>query len=223
MSPIEIRPVSRKTDLVIQEFDEEILIYDLASNKAFALNKSSALVWQACDGINSVSEISAKITKKLNSPVSEDFVLFALEQLKKDNLLENALAISDNFNGLSRRQVIRKVGFASLVALPVISSLIAPTAAFAQSACSASSNKPNGCVCSSAASCNSGCCSSTSPKVCTSTKASNSGSCGFNCECASGCCAGSPGTCFANKALAAGQSCITSCQCINACSGGICT
>lgn len=133
-----IKPLARNTDIVLQEFGNEILIYDLRTNKAFSLNETSAMIWQACNGNESVSEIAENLAKKFKSPISEDFVWLALEQLKKDNLLENFAEVSTDFGGLSRREVIRKVGLSTLVALPLISSLVAPMAIHAQSgtACS---------------------------------------------------------------------------------------
>jgi hypothetical protein len=40
-----IKPISRKSHIVVQYFGNEILIYDLTENKAFCLNETSALVW----------------------------------------------------------------------------------------------------------------------------------------------------------------------------------
>jgi hypothetical protein len=155
MSKNETKPLGRKSDIVIQEYGNEILIYDLTVHKAFSLNETSALVWQACDGRQTVSEISRQISRQLNSNISEDFVWLALEQLKKDNLLENASEISNDFGGLSRREVIRRVGFATLVALPLVSSLVAPSAVNAQSlgTCGGACQCPNATVsfCSPAA------------------------------------------------------------------------
>jgi hypothetical protein len=128
-------PKSRQSEVVVQELENEILIYDLKINKAYCLNETSALVWQLSDGTNHVSEIRHILTKKLKMPVSEELVWLALDQLKKDNLLENGDALEINFSGLNRRQIIKKVGLASLVTLPVISSLFAPTATMAASGC----------------------------------------------------------------------------------------
>jgi hypothetical protein len=97
------------------------------------LNETSALVWNACDGSRSVAEISAAIGRKINKPFGEDLVWLAIDQFKKDNLLDNAAQIIPDFNGLSRREAIKKAGLASMIALPLILSLIAPTAASAQS------------------------------------------------------------------------------------------
>jgi len=55
-----LKPESRQSGLVIQELGGEILIYDLREDKAFCLNATSALVWQACDGNKTVGEISVQ-------------------------------------------------------------------------------------------------------------------------------------------------------------------
>lgn len=144
MSEKEIKPVSRKSDLVTQEHEKEILIYDLLIDKAYSLNETSSLIWNLCDGKNSVAEISSNLSKKLNSSVNEDFVWLALEQLKKDNLLANGEDISIDFGGLSRREVIRKAGFTTLILLPVISSVVSPIAIQAASvSCSGNCRCPN--------------------------------------------------------------------------------
>lgn len=128
------KPTARQTEVVVQDLKGEVLIYDLKINKAYCLNETSALVYNLCDGNHSVSEIRESIARKLKQPVTEDFVWLAIDQLKEDNLLENASEIEVKLKGLSRREAIRKVGLASMIALPLITSLIAPTAAMAASA-----------------------------------------------------------------------------------------
>lgn len=130
----QVVPKARKENLVVQELDSEVLIYDLNTNKAFCLNETSTLIWQACNEGKTVAEISKSISKKLNSPVNEDLVWLALDQLKKENLIENKEEIVVDFGGMSRREVIRKVGLATVVALPLVSSLVAPLAIHAVSA-----------------------------------------------------------------------------------------
>jgi hypothetical protein len=126
-------PVSRQENLVVQELAGEILIYDLKNDKAFCLNETSALVWQECDGNKSIEEIGHSVSQKLNLPVNKDLVWLALDQLKKENLLENAEATLSGFYNLSRREAIKKTGLTSMVALPAISSIVAPAAISAQS------------------------------------------------------------------------------------------
>lgn len=119
-------PKSREAELVIQEIDGEILIYDLRNDKAFCLNSTLALVWKACDGSKSVAEIKDFVSKELNSKSNEDLIWLALDQLKKENLIENGNDILTPFAGMSRREVIRKVGVGSMIALPMIAGLVAP-------------------------------------------------------------------------------------------------
>lgn len=128
-------PLSRKDNLVVQELDGEVLIYDLSENKAFCLNETSALVWQACDGEKTTAEISKFVSEKLNLPANEDLVWFALDQLKKEKLIENSDELPNNFIGMSRREVIKKVGLGTMIALPVVAAIVAPTSVQAQSIC----------------------------------------------------------------------------------------
>jgi|GEM_PF-406721 len=143
-------PKGRTENIVIQHLHEETLIYDLKENKAYCLNETSALVWQLCDGRKSISDISDEMSKKLKTLINEDFVNLALDQLNREGLLEKGGDMDDHFAGLSRREVIRKAGFASVIVLPVVSSLVAPQASMAQS-CIAGVNVP---------------CSTTSPPSC---------------------------------------------------------
>ena len=128
-------PLCRIENIVVQDIDGEVLIYDLIENKAFCLNRTSALVWQACDGNRTVAEITDWLGKQLNSTVSEDVVWLALDQLSKENLVQKEYRPNERFSGLSRREVIRKIGLTSVIALPLITSLVAPLAIHANSAC----------------------------------------------------------------------------------------
>ena len=181
-------PMARTTDVVVQTLGKEVLIYDLDTNKAYNLNETSAAVYKACDGKTSVSEISFLLSKQLKSLVTEDFVWLALDGLKKEKLIENEVEISMPFEGLSRREAIRKVGLASMIALPVISSLIAPTAAHAQS------GGAIGATCTTNANCASACCAS---MTCVAARTvARGGACTATCQCQlSGDSCGTNGTC----------------------------
>lgn len=126
-------PAARNDNIVVQNFEKEVLVYDLITNKAYCLNETCSLVWQFCDGENSVLEISRLMSKKLKTVVSEDLVWLALNELKKDGLLKNEEELNHYLAGVSRREMVRKAGLASMVALPIVSSLIAPFATQSQS------------------------------------------------------------------------------------------
>ena len=127
------KPKTRDENIVVQEFANEVLIYDLIINKAYCLNKTSAMIWQLCDGTHSIAEINQKLSQQSNQSIPEDLIWLALKDFKKENLLQQDEEIEINFNGLSRRQIIKKVGLASMVMLPIISSIVAPGAAYAAS------------------------------------------------------------------------------------------
>jgi len=126
-------PKARRKSVIMQELNGELLIYDSITHKAYCLNQTSSLIWRACDGESSVPEISENLSNQLRVPITDDLVWLALDQLKKDNLLENSDDVKVDFGGLSRREVIKKIGLASMVGLPVIASLVAPPASHAAS------------------------------------------------------------------------------------------
>ena len=111
-------PCARKAGLVIQDMPDEVLVYDLDTNKAHCLNKSAAFVWRSCDGKTSISDIARLFEIQTGDKVSDDFVWLALDQLNENSLLESEVKAS--FAGRSRREVIKKIGLASMVALPIV-------------------------------------------------------------------------------------------------------
>lgn len=126
-------PVARQSGLVVQEMPDEVLVYDMQTNKAHCLNRSAATVWKSCDGTKSVADI----VREFDGKVTEDFVWLAIDQLNENNLLE--AGITPRFAGQSRRQVLKTIGLASMVAIPLISSLVAPQNALANLSCSCTS------------------------------------------------------------------------------------
>lgn len=155
------KPLSRKSELVDQSVGNETLIYDLRINKALCMNETSALVYELADGNRTVAEISELMTIKLKDLVGEELIYLALSELKKNNLLENESKLTENFGGLSRREIIKKVGLASMVTLPVISGLLAPNSATAASGLQALFSS-----CTSSAQCQSGNCTTAGYSVC---------------------------------------------------------
>ncbi len=137
--------MARQNGIVVQEMPDEVLVYDLDSNKAHCLNQSAALVWKSCDGTNTVGDI----VKQFDGKVTEDFVWLAIDQLNENGLLQSEIA--PRFAGQSRRQVLKTIGLASMVALPVIASLVAPANTLAATSC----------VCTTSSSCATRACPST--------------------------------------------------------------
>lgn len=131
-------PRARHTGLVVQEMTDEVLVYDLDTNKAHCLNQSAALVWNSCNGSNSVGDIVREFEAAGKGTVTEDFVWLAIDQLNDKGLLDGE--VSQRFSGQSRRQVLKTIGLASVVALPVIASLVAPQKALGGASCNCTSD-----------------------------------------------------------------------------------
>ena len=150
-------PRARQESLIIKTLPEEVLVYDLAADKAHCLNRTAAFVWNNCDGRKTVSEIARLLGEELQTPIDEKVVWLALDQLEKFKLLQEQGGKPAKVNGLSRRQVVRSLGLAAAVALPLITSIVAPTAV------QAASLLPPGACCTSPGNCTSNNCSSSNP------------------------------------------------------------
>ncbi len=120
-------PQAQIKDIILQEVENELLIYNLTTNKAYSLNSTAKLVYQSCDSKTSIAELA----KRHN--LNNDLIFLTLDELKKEDLLDDNSSYKSPFAGLSRREVVKKVGFTTLVALPIIASVVAPSAIMAQS------------------------------------------------------------------------------------------
>ena len=129
-------PHARKEGLIFQEFSDETLVYDLKRHRAHCLNQISTLVWRHCDGQTTVAEIAMLLQNELKIPADEEVVWLALEQLGRSHLLEERMTPPVHMT-LSRRELMRKlarIGGLSIL-LPVVTSIVAPTAAQAAATC----------------------------------------------------------------------------------------
>jgi hypothetical protein len=181
-----LNPQSRKANLVVQQMEDEVLIYDLTSNKAFCLNKTSALVWQACDGKRTTTEIAELIGKQLKTPANEDLIWLTLDLLKKEKLIESEGVLEHRFAGMSRRQVIKKVGLGTMATLPIVAAVVAPTAVTAQS-CGGATGLTIGMACNQDCQCMSNCCGVI--MTCGVSGVAMNLPCLVDCNCSSGSCA----------------------------------
>lgn len=152
MYKIKSMPSARRHDLVVQQVKDETLVYDLSTHKAFCLNRSAALVWQYCDGRKTVEDIVSIIKEDVECDFNTELAELALTQLEAENLLESKDVFQPIEPGISRRQTIRRLGLASVAALPIVASIVAPPAISAQSC------RPNDAPCTASSQCCSGCC-----------------------------------------------------------------
>lgn len=128
-------PKSRDNELVVQELGKEVLIYDFNNHKACSLNETSSIIWKMCDGKTPVERMSQILSRQLKKPVADEIIWLALDNFKRNDLLADNADFGIEFNNLSRREIIRKAGLASMIALPLITGITAPEAVQAASRC----------------------------------------------------------------------------------------
>jgi len=123
-------PQARQDGIVVRELPDEVLVYDLERHKAHCLNQTAAAVWRNCDGETTPREISFRLAREFSTPVDEDVVWLALDELGSLSLLEAPVARPGA--ALSRAQLVRRVGvLAAAIAVPTVLSLGVPTASAA--------------------------------------------------------------------------------------------
>lgn len=187
-----MRPKARSKDIVVQNVGAETLVYDLMTHTACHLNETSATVWRLCDGTRTVGEISAELSRRSKARVTDETVHLALDQLSTKDLLESAPEPLAGLHGSSRREVLKRVAMSSAIALPVIASIVVPTAAQAQSVvCTACVKFNTGAVCGGCVNVVGTCYENAG---CGGGLATPGVTCG-NCQSAVGACAGGTGTC----------------------------
>jgi len=125
------RPRARKDDLIIEQVGDETLVYDLRNDRAHCLNPSAALVWELADGQTDTEAITEEVREKFGPETDPIIIDYALTRLGRAHLLEAQAGAARS--GLTRRDVVRRLGRAAAISLPLVTSILAPTAARAQS------------------------------------------------------------------------------------------
>ncbi len=126
-------PHARTEELIVRQIATDTLVYDKTQHKALCLNESAAFLWQHCDGKTPARVLADKLGTHFNTPASEEVVHLGLTQLSREGLLRDCLEMPREATaaGMSRRTMLRRTGVAAAVTLPLITAIIAPTAAHA--------------------------------------------------------------------------------------------
>ena len=153
-------PIARRENLIVEELPDEVLVYDLHSDKAHCLNRTAALIWKNCDGEKTHDDIALLLQQEFKSPVSSEVVKLGLEELAGYGLLQEEELIAPGAQ-LSRRRLIQHLGVTAAIALPIIMSISVPAAAGASSvppgACT-ENPRADGCPCTFDKDCDGGNC-----------------------------------------------------------------
>lgn len=124
-------PARRKEDLIIQQVDDETLVYNRRNDQAHCLSRTAAAVWALCDGSTTIEDIASALHHDLAISGGSAVALLALRDLEKAGLLEPGYRAPATV--LSRREVAKRLGLAAAIALPLISTIVAPSPLMAAS------------------------------------------------------------------------------------------
>ncbi len=155
ISPRKFLPAARCEEIITREVEGELLVYDQLRDKAHCLNASAAAIWKRCDGHSTVADIAQSLALESDGVADEDLVALGLDELGRRHLLTDVVppqTAKTNFL-LSRREAVRRIGLGAAIALPIVITITAPTAA------EAGSCKPGGASCGTGSQCCSGTCS----------------------------------------------------------------
>ncbi len=146
--------------VLTKSLNDELIVYDKQRHRAHCLNPTAAALWQRCDGQTSIAQLTASQNESFGLATEEAVTKLGLRQLAKAHLLEEPRAFVENSPGLTRRALLGRLSMSGSIGLllPLVTTIVAPTAAMAQS-CLA-----NGIPCSTSAQCCSGCCNTGSNK-----------------------------------------------------------
>jgi hypothetical protein len=121
----------KQRKLIARRIDDELLVFDEETSTAHCLNGIAGEMWMACEQESSAVEVTEVLCPRWPD-IEEEVVAASLSKLAAAGLLEEQENISHG-----RRQLIRKLGFAAAVALPiVVNSVLIPSPAAAASCAS---------------------------------------------------------------------------------------
>jgi len=127
-----VRPRARTNRLVTRDLGDELLVYDLERHKAYCLNRVAMQVFRHCDGETTIPDMARRIGNALGLPVDEQAVHLGLVRLEKAHLLDSPVG---QILHTSRREMLRTLGRAAAVVVPLVTAITVPTSAQAASLC----------------------------------------------------------------------------------------
>ncbi|HJQ71647.1 MAG TPA: PqqD family protein [Blastocatellia bacterium] len=143
-------PRARRDGLVVEVMADEVLVYDMDQNRGHCLNHAAALIWEHCDGKVTIKELASILERDLKTEVDERAIWYGLNQLSKFRLLDEPVAMPASLGRLTRRELVKRIGLT--VSVPLIISIIAPTASAALSCVGVNCNG-NPSICGSQCTC----------------------------------------------------------------------
>jgi hypothetical protein len=128
------KPRARQSNLFSEEIHGECVIYDNRNKKAHHLNPTMSWVWSHCDGSRTIDELVAALHSDTGCDDARSLITSGLRQLMEANLLEPE-SVDRTALGVQRSTVSRRTAVVTgvSIAVPMMTSILAPTPAAAKS------------------------------------------------------------------------------------------
>jgi PqqD family protein of HPr-rel-A system len=116
-------PTRRIDGLLSERIDNELLVFNPATNEGHALNDTAAAVFNLCDGRTDRAAMAAALAGEFGLPADPAVLDLALSELRDAGLITG----EDVPAGINRRTVIRRLGLSVMAAaaLPIIETVLA--------------------------------------------------------------------------------------------------
>jgi hypothetical protein len=127
-------PRVRHSNLWAEELNEQYVIYDTHSQTVHGLNRTMSWLWSHCDGSRTLDDLIAAMQRDTGDDNARSLITVGLKQLAEANLLEpgsvDLNAVMAEPSTVGRRAAVA-AGLS--IAVPMMTSIIAPTPAAAKS------------------------------------------------------------------------------------------
>ncbi len=123
----------KQKKFIARKIDGEVLLFDEETSTAHCLNGIAGEMWMACKRKSTAIEVTEALRPKWPD-IEEEVVWASLSQMAKTELLEETT--DQEIISMSRRELVRKLGFTTAAVLPIlVTSVLIPPAAAAASPC----------------------------------------------------------------------------------------
>ncbi len=114
-----MNPVARSENLVVEETEEGLVVYDLERDRIHALNATVSVIFEGCDGTKDLDGLCDLIHEDVDRMTAAVLVLMTLSKLDSVHLLSTGVPPSE----ITRRELLSRLrataGVASAI-LPAI-------------------------------------------------------------------------------------------------------
>ena len=121
----------RQAGLIVEDIEDETIVYDPKVDRMHCLNLTAAFVFRLCDGATHVDHAARSLAERVGGRTDARLVDLALRRLSRARLIEPSRGRP--FALVSRREAAKALGLTGALSafLPVVISVVAPTAASA--------------------------------------------------------------------------------------------